>query len=62
MADEDPEALDSDDERAAENEELGIDVDETESKQVWPIQSHIDCSTVYRSPNAHRAFVLPFAQ
>jgi ATP-dependent RNA helicase DHX37/DHR1 len=32
MADEDPEALDSDDDQAGENEALGIDVDETESK------------------------------
>jgi hypothetical protein len=33
MVDEDPDALDSDDERAGEDEELGIDIYETESKQ-----------------------------
>jgi len=32
MVDEDPDALDSDDERAGEDEELGIDIYETESK------------------------------
>jgi ATP-dependent RNA helicase DHX37/DHR1 len=35
MADEDPEALDSDGEQSSENEEPGIDIDETESKQKY---------------------------
>jgi hypothetical protein len=39
VANEDPEALDSDDERPDENEELGIDMDETESKSVLAFDS-----------------------
>jgi hypothetical protein len=62
MADEDPQALDSDDEQPGENETLGIDVDETESKQVLDARSHIIRSILCRSSNAYCASVLPFAQ
>ena len=61
MDDEDSGALDSDDERLSEDEELGIDVYETESKQMLAIRSHISCS-IYRRSDACRASVLPFTK
>jgi hypothetical protein len=62
VADEDPEALDSDGEQSSENGELGIDMDETESKQICDIRCHVSRSISSCSSNAYRASVLSIAQ
>jgi hypothetical protein len=61
MADEDSDALDSDDERPGENEALGIDVDKTESKQLSAV-FRVSCLISSCSSHAYSASVLSFAQ